>query len=59
MRQIECGAPPELVSLFAVMGGECNYLLEPRVDLPADGISPRVRLAVSEAAMCTHPVHSV
>ena len=35
---------PDIVSRFSVMGGECNYLLEPRVVVAADGLSPRVKL---------------
>jgi IMP and pyridine-specific 5'-nucleotidase len=41
---IECGAPPEFVQRFHLMGGECNYLLEPHVELPLDGVGPRVQL---------------
>lgn len=41
---LEAGAPASLLSFFHVMGGECNYLLEPYADVPPDGLSPRVHL---------------
>jgi IMP and pyridine-specific 5'-nucleotidase len=41
---IECGAPASILSRFHVMGGQSNFLLQAKVDMPADGLSPRVYL---------------
>lgn len=41
---LSCGAPPEVMHRFHVMGGECNYLLEPVVTAAEDGLSSRVAL---------------
>lgn len=41
---IEAGAPVSLLEHFHIMGGECNYLVEPYCVVERDGLSPRVHL---------------
>lgn len=41
---IETGADPAILKRFHLMGGECNYLLEPVVHLSPDGLTPTISL---------------